>query len=53
MKDVGMVMPVYNQNPHYLVLSLNSVLQQTYKDFHFVIVIDGANDETKKHCLFL
>lgn len=48
MKDVGMVMPVYNQDPHYLTLSLNSVLlQQTYTDFHLVIVIDGANYETK------
>jgi glycosyltransferase involved in cell wall biosynthesis len=42
-----MVMPVYDQDPNYLRLSINSVLQQTYKDFHFVIVIDAANDETR------
>ncbi|MGG3574312.1 glycosyltransferase family 2 protein [Bacillus gobiensis] len=47
MNDVGMVMPVYNQDPHYLILALNSVLQQTYKKFHLVIVIDGANEETR------
>lgn len=47
MRDIGMVMPVYNQDPNYLVLALSSVVQQTYKDFHLVIVIDGANDETK------
>ncbi|MFJ7470111.1 glycosyltransferase family 2 protein [Peribacillus frigoritolerans] len=47
MKDVGMVMPVYNQDSNYLILSLNSILQQTYKNFHLIIVIDGANDETK------
>ncbi|WP_407271099.1 glycosyltransferase family 2 protein [Radiobacillus sp. PE A8.2] len=46
MKDVGVVMPVYKQNPVYLELALRSVLQQSYRDFHFVIVSDGAPAET-------
>ncbi|ANX12084.1 hypothetical protein ABE41_008700 [Fictibacillus arsenicus] len=47
MNDVGMVMPVYNQEPKYLRLSIISVLQQTYKNFYLVIVIDGANALTR------
>ncbi|WP_187443580.1 glycosyltransferase [Rossellomorea aquimaris] len=48
MKDVGMVMPVYNQLPRYLRAALLSILrQQTYDQFHLIIVIDGANKETK------
>jgi glycosyltransferase involved in cell wall biosynthesis len=48
MKDVGMVMPVYNQLPRYLRAAFLSILrQQTYEQFHLVIVIDGANEETK------
>ncbi|MFC4077958.1 glycosyltransferase family 2 protein [Salinithrix halophila] len=46
MRDVGVVMPVYNQEPSYLRTSLRSVLRQTYSDFTFVIVIDGADDKT-------
>ncbi len=42
-----MVIPVYNQDPTYLKLSLNSVLNQTYNNFHLVIVIDGADEQTR------
>jgi glycosyltransferase involved in cell wall biosynthesis len=46
MKDVGIVMPVYKQDPSYLTLALQSVLNQSYRNFHFVIVSDGAPQET-------
>lgn len=46
MRDVGIVMPVYKQDPIYLELALRSVLQQSYQDYHFVIVSDGAPSET-------
>ncbi len=38
-------MSVYN-GAQYLQKSLNSVLQQTYKDFEFIIVNDASTDET-------
>jgi glycosyltransferase involved in cell wall biosynthesis len=44
--DVGIVMPVYKQDPHYLELAIKSILQQTYRNYHFVIVTDGAPAET-------
>ena len=46
MKDVGIVMPVYKQDPLYLELALKSVLDQSYPNYHFVIVSDGAPSET-------
>ena len=46
MKDVGIVMPVYKQVPRYLNLAIRSVLKQSYRNFHLVIVSDGAPSET-------
>ncbi|MDW7616999.1 glycosyltransferase [Peribacillus simplex] len=46
MRDVGIVMPVYKQDPNYLELALRSVLQQTYGNFYLVIVSDGAPSDT-------
>jgi len=48
MRDVGIVMPVYNQVPSYLRLALRSILRQTYRRYHFVIVIDGANKNIQR-----
>lgn len=44
MADVGIVMPVYIQNPDFLRLALESVLKQTFTGFRLVVVIDGAMD---------
>ncbi|MFA9556935.1 glycosyltransferase [Evansella sp. AB-rgal1] len=46
MWDVGIVMPVYRQDPSYLTMALRTVLDQSYRNFHFVIVSDGAPSET-------
>ncbi|KAA9013578.1 glycosyltransferase family 2 protein [Niallia endozanthoxylica] len=46
MRDIGIVMPVYKQDPVYLDLALRSVLQQSYHNYYFVIVSDGAPSET-------
>lgn len=42
MTDVGVVMPVYFQNPRFLQLAVQSMLAQTYTGFRLIIVIDGA-----------
>lgn len=42
MADVGVVMPVYYQKSEYLQQAIQSLLDQTYTAFRFVIVIDGA-----------
>ncbi|MFC5772967.1 glycosyltransferase [Ectobacillus antri] len=46
MRDVGIVMPVYKQDPVYLELALRSILEQSYPNFYFVIVSDGAPSDT-------
>ena len=43
---VGVVLPVYNQDPVYVKEAILSMESQTYRNFTFVIVIDGANQET-------
>ncbi|WP_332694876.1 glycosyltransferase [Halalkalibacter lacteus] len=48
MRDVGIVMPVYKQDPIYLELALRSILEQSFKDYYFVIVSDDAPSETVK-----
>ncbi|MFC5653480.1 glycosyltransferase family 2 protein [Paenibacillus solisilvae] len=42
MPDVGIVMPVYKQKPSYLRAAIQSILKQSYSNFKFIIVIDGA-----------
>jgi glycosyltransferase involved in cell wall biosynthesis len=42
---ISVVMPVYNAAP-YLTESTESILNQTYEDFEFIIVNDGSTDDT-------
>lgn len=45
MYDVGIVMPIYIQDPVYLQTAIQSILNQTYRKFKLVLVIDGAPSE--------
>ncbi|MCC6168929.1 MAG: glycosyltransferase [Caldilineaceae bacterium] len=42
---VSVVMGAYNSAPH-LVATVESILQQTYTDFEFIIIDDGSTDST-------
>ncbi|MGM1021839.1 MAG: glycosyltransferase family 2 protein [Bacillota bacterium] len=42
MVDTGIVMPLYKQDIGYLQAAISSVLAQSYREFRFIIVIDGA-----------
>lgn len=44
--EIGVVLPVYNQTPHYIYECIQSLESQNFRDFHLVIVIDGANQDT-------
>lgn len=48
---VSIIMSVYNEPIDFLEKSINSVLQQTYTDFEFIIVID--NPSNLEICRFL
>lgn len=43
----SIVVPVYNQQ-EYLPDTLDSILDQTYKDYEVIIVIDGSPDHSKE-----
>ena len=45
MSNVSVCIPTYNR-VNYLFESVNSVLNQTYKDFELIICDDGSTDET-------
>ena len=45
MTKVSVLMSVYN-GEHYLPEAVESILEQTFKDFEFVIVDDGSKDST-------
>ncbi|MGG7147241.1 glycosyltransferase [Clostridium butyricum] len=46
-KKISVVMPVYNGEA-YLKDSIESILNQTYTNFEFIIINDGSNDDTGK-----
>lgn len=44
---VSVIMPIYNR-ADLAPRSIESILNQTMKDFEFIIIDDGSNEETKK-----
>lgn len=47
MKDLTVLMTTYN-NAEYLSTSIKSILNQTYKNYDFIIVDDGSTDNSKE-----
>lgn len=46
MKKVSVIMGVYNTPIEYIDISINSILNQTYQNFEFIICNDGCTDNT-------
>lgn len=44
---ISVLMPVYN-GEKYIFYSIKSILDQSYKNFEFLIANDGSKDETLK-----
>lgn len=45
MPNVSVIIPVFNTNPKYIKIAVDSVLNQTLKDIEIVIVNDGSTDK--------
>jgi glycosyltransferase involved in cell wall biosynthesis len=47
MSKISVIMGIYNSNKRDMVsLSINSVLEQSFADFEFIICDDGSTDGT-------
>lgn len=46
MPKISVIMGVYNTPKEYIILAIDSILNQSYKDFEFVICNDGCTDDT-------
>lgn len=46
---ISIIVPIYNSEK-YLAITVNSILNQTYKDLELLLIDDGSTDGTSKIC---
>ena len=46
---ISVVMPVYNTCPSILKEAVDSILNQSFRDFEFIIIDDGSTDDTRNY----
>lgn len=49
MVKISVVMPVYNTPVPFLKEAVDSILNQTFKDFEFIIIDDGSTDGSRQY----
>ena len=47
MPKISVVMPVHNEPENVLRTAINSILNQTFKDFEFIIINDASENIIK------
>lgn len=46
---ISIIVPIYNAE-HYLSKTINSIINQSYRNIEIILVNDGSTDESKKIC---
>lgn len=49
---ISVIMSVYNENIDQLRRSIESILDQTFQDFEFIIVLDNPNNLDAERLIF-
>ena len=49
MVSISVVMPIYNTPVSFLKEAVESILNQTFSDFEFIIIDDGSANEVKEY----
>ena len=49
-EKLSVIVPIYNGEEH-LEKCLNSIINQTFKDFELILIDDGSKDQSLKICL--
>lgn len=52
MEKVSIIIPVYNEES-YIMQSLESVMNQTYKNLEIIVIDDGSTDQSMQICIEL
>lgn len=45
---ISVIMSVYNENPRYLDIAVQSILNQAFHDFEFIMINDGSDAKVKE-----
>ena len=52
MENVAVILPVYkNDKVSYITMAIDSILNQSYKNVHLFVGVDGPVGENLKACL--
>ena len=46
--NISVIMGVYNEDEDWVKNAIYSILNQTYKDFEFIIILDNPSNEDLK-----
>ncbi len=50
--EISVIMSTYNEKRRFLIESIESILNQTFKDFEFIIVLDNPQNEEIRQCVY-
>ena len=45
---ISVIMPTYNPNLNFLREAINSIINQTYRKYEFIIIDDGSDSKVKE-----